>query len=654
MEKSLNEYLNTGASFYLKGEFKEASKVYSDGLLVFPQDPGLINNLAACFNELEEYEKAATNYEIALEINPKSAIFTNNLAVSQKHLGKTNLAIKNLKKASDLDPELEDPFYNLGNIYREKADYKKAISYYKKSISKNSTNPKVWNNLGITFREINDLPKAKVAYLKSLEVDPKYHEAYTGLMATLQELCLWEELSELREKIRKLDVLKANKKVKTITDPFFSVTYEQKPKDNLFYSQSWSSAISSRVEKSLKLSSKSHPRQIAQGDKLRLGFVSDGFRNFATGHNIVSLLENLSKLISVGFADKKFEVYAYSHGDNDKSEWRKRIEKTTNFRDISKLTDEEAARLIHSDKIDILFDLKGFTKNSRLQIFAHRPSHIQIAYLGFPGSTGADFIDYIIADRIVIPESEQVFFSEKVLYMPDCYRPLDGQATTYRPLDGQATYRPLDGQATTYRPLDGQATYRPLDSPEKQFTFSSFNNLYKIEPVVWGTWVEILINVPNSKLHLWNSNPHAKKQILEYAKRDGVVSQITFGETLAKHEHLLRLSSCDLALDTFTTNGHTTTVDNLIAGTPVITLKGNHFNSRVSASVLSSLNLNGLIVNNPIEYKTLAISLAKSPKKLRALRKKLTANRKKSSLFDMDKYTLDFEKLIAKANKNAR
>jgi predicted O-linked N-acetylglucosamine transferase (SPINDLY family) len=282
----------------------------------------------------------------------------------------------------------------------------------------------------------------------------------------------------------------------------------------------------------------------------------------------------------------------------------------------------EIAQLSRELGIDIAVDLKGFTQDSRTGIFAHRAVPIQVSYLGYPGTMGAEYMDYIVADKILIPEEAQQAYSEKIAYLPNSYQVNDRKRTI----------------------SDKQCTRQELGLPEKGFVFCCFNNNFKILPATYAGWMRILKAVEGSVLWLFQDNAWAVESLKQEATNHGVdPSRLVFAERMPLPEHLARHRQADLFLDTFPYNAHTTTSDALWAGLPVLTLMGNSFASRVAASLLNAIGLPELITNSQEEYESLAIALASNPEKLAALKQKLVNNRLTTPLFDTPQFTKDLE-----------
>ena len=274
--------------------------------------------------------------------------------------------------------------------------------------------------------------------------------------------------------------------------------------------------------------------------------------------------------------------------------------------------------------------MKGHTKGSRLEICALRPAPIQISYLGFPGSIGANFIDYLIADTTVIPPHEQKYYTEKILYLPNCYQPAGMQHIA------NLNYSRED-----------------FNIPQDAIVYCCFNQLCKIEEHVFMAWVEIIKQTPNSILWLLADNKIAMHNLQEIFRQQQLdPGRIIFSNRITKSQHLSRLKLADIALDTFIYNGHTTTTDALLAGIPVITTIGNHFASRVSASLLRACNLPELITKNIDEYKQLAISLGNNQHKLHSIITKLKATKHTAALFNAKQFALNIESIYTKVWKN--
>jgi predicted O-linked N-acetylglucosamine transferase (SPINDLY family) len=350
-------------------------------------------------------------------------------------------------------------------------------------------------------------------------------------------------------------------------------------------------------------------------EKIRIGCVSGEFRDQATSHLIVGVLEHHDK--------SSFEVHGFDNGWNDGSNIRRRIEAAIpTIIDIRSLNDGSAAAAIHGQQIDILINLNGYFGEERTGIFSERPAPIQVNYLGFPGTLGAPYMDYLIADRCVIPPDHQKFYAEKIVYLPECYQAND------------------DKKYISERIF----TRTECALPSEVFVFCCFNNSYKIVPDVFDCWMHILRRVEGSVLWLLEDNPTAAANLRREAAAKKVnPERLVFAKRMPLPDHLARHRLADLFLDTLPYNAHTTASDALWAGLPAITQIGDTFPGRVAASLLLTIGLGELITSRQEAYQGLAIELATNRQKLLTIKRKLAQYRLTSSLFDTQLFTRRIE-----------
>jgi len=584
-------YINKGAAFFSDGDISQAIKNFLKALEYNSNSIEASFNLGFCYQIQNNYQQAIFYFRKTLKLKPQDQEAANNLAMSLANYGAIMLykdpkrALECLMEANKIIPENSNILYNIGNAYQAMGKTEESMETIKKVI----------------------------------KIDPEFEHAYGQYYLRLRTFAYWDEAKKIFKKMKELSdaSLKLNKL--TSETPFVSVCNFEDPKRNFEIAKVWSKQdkdLVSNIKFSRKISKKK------AGELIRIGYLSYDFHDHATLHLLMGVLRLHNK--------KKFKIYAYSYGFPSESSYRRDAQKYVNvFRDIRLTSDLEAAEIINKDKIDILVDLKGHTSGCRLGIMALKPAPISVTWLGFPGTTGADYIDYILTDKIVTPPSEAKYYSEKIVYLPNTYQPTDNKQII----------------------SDRKFTRRNLGLPGDPdiIVFSSFNQTHKIEPEAFDVWMKILKKVPKSVLWLFVDNKIAANNLQKETKKRGVdAGRIFFANPLPKDEHLKRIALADIALDTFTYNGHTTTSDCLWAGVPVITLKGNHFASRVSASLLTAMWMNYLITNSKIEYERLAIELATNPKKLAAIHKSLIMNRESCALFDTQRFTSDLEKIYAK------
>ena len=418
------------------------------------------------------------------------------------------------------------------------------------------------------------------------------------------KICSWSDLAESLEDISKKVI--ANEKV---LQPFFLLSLND---DGVLHKNYSAMYIQSR-----------HPFNAVigpilkrpQSHKIRVGYFSADFHNHATGYLMAELFELHDK--------SQFELIGFSFGPIKNDEMRHRLVKSFDqFIEVGNKSDMEIAKLSRGLNIDIAVDLKGFTQGSRTGIFSYRAAPVQVNYLGYPGTMGTDYMDYIIADKTLIPSQSQKFYSEKVVYLPNSYQVNDSKRLI----------------------SDRQFTKQELGLSEHGFIFCCFNNNYKILTATFEGWMRILKAVEGSNLWLFQDNSWVVDNLKKEAEKRGVEpDRLVFAERLPSPDHLARHFQADLFLDTFPYNAHTTASDALWTGLPVLTLMGESFASRVAASLLNAVGLPELIASTHEEYEALAIELALNPMKLADIKLKLANNRMTTPLFDTLLFTKNIE-----------
>jgi protein O-GlcNAc transferase len=397
--------------------------------------------------------------------------------------------------------------------------------------------------------------------------------------------------------------------------PFAAIVRAEDPARHLAIARTWAEFY----ERQAARLAPSLPPAAAPGQRLRIAYLANSFRD----HPIAQLMLGLYRRHD----REKFHVSAYSYGADDGSRHRRRIAaEVDRFTDIAGLGDAAAAARIRADGIDILIDLNGYIEGARLAVAALRPAPIQIAYLGYPGTTGARFFDYILADRIVAPAEHAAHFAEAACRLPYCYLATDGE-------------QPI---------ATGPLSRADCGLPEDGFVFCSFNQSYKIDAATFTLWMRLLGRVRGSVLWLLRPNPAAERNLRAAAIAAGIgPARLIFAERLPKDRHLQRLGLADLALDTRIYNGHVSSVDALWAGVPLVAMRGRHFAARVAASLLEAIGLPELIAGDLAGYESFAIALAADRPRLAALRARLADRRENSPLFDTTRFTRDLERALA-------
>jgi len=591
---------NLGVILQDLGKFDDSIDSFNTALSLKPNYSEAYNNLAITYRKNKKLEEAVIFFNKAISLNPNYAEAYNNLATTLKEQGKTNEAIELFKKAISLKPSYAEAYYNMGKIQKEKNKLEESIKFYNKALSLKSDYFEAYYNIGIIFQEQNKLEEAIHYFNKALLIKPNYEKAQAQKLYQKAKICDWEKFNEDKQIIKKLG--KSNNAI----PPFTMLSLEDEPDNHLFRSKLY-------VKKNLyqKQISLKKEKQFSKNKLLRIGYFSADFQNHATMYLISEIFEKYNK--------ERFKVYVYSFGkSSDLDEIRQKLKKSVDvFRDVIDLNEKNIALLSREDKIDIAIDLKGYTRNSRPKIFAYRAAPIQINFLGYPGTTGADFMDYIIADKVIIPDNKKNSYSEKKIYLPYTYWP-----TSY-----------------SLSSLEKNFTKSEMNLPDNGFVFCCFNDSYKISPNEFNIWMSLLKKVPGSVLWLMESNKRAENNLNKEAKKCGIKSnRIIFAKKLPYSDHLARCKLGDLFLDTFNYNAHTTASDALWAGMPLVTKIGEGFTARVASSILKALDLPELVTKSEKEYEALIFEIATSSEKLVKIKKKLSENKLTKPLFNSEMF----------------
>ena len=593
-------YNNLATTLKEQGKTNEAIELFKKAISLKPSYAEAYYNMGIVYQEQSDFEIATKIYIKAIHINPNYAEAYNNLATTLKEQGKTNEAIELFKKAISLKPSYAEAYYNMGKIQKEKNKLEESIKFYNKALSLKSDYFEAYYNIGIIFQEQNKLEEAIDYFNKALLIKPNYEKAQAQKLYQKAKICDWEKFNEDKQIIKKLG--KSNNAI----PPFTMLSLEDEPDNHLFRSKLY--VKKNLYQKQIFLKKE---KQFSKNKLLRIGYFSADFQNHATMYLISEIFEKYNK--------ERFKVYVYSFGkSSDLDEIRQKLKKSVDvFRDVIDLNEKNIALLSREDKIDIAIDLKGYTRNSRPKIFAYRAAPIQINFLGYPGTTGADFMDYIIADKFIIPDNKKNSYSEKKIYLPYTYWP-----TSY-----------------SLSSLEKNFTKSEMNLPDNGFVFCCFNDSYKISPNEFNIWMNLLKKVPGSVLWLMESNKRAENNLNKEAKKRGIKSnRIIFAKKLPYSDHLARCKLGDLFLDTFNYNAHTTASDALWAGMPLVTKIGEGFTARVASSILKALDLPELVTKSDKEYEALIFEIATSSEKLVKIKKKLSQNKLTTPLFNSEMF----------------
>ncbi len=591
-----------------------------------------------------QWEDAGTVCTKILGAEPTHAPALHLLGIIAYRQGGRGVAIQFLRKAVASDPAFPVAFNDLGNILMEEGRTREAIAQYRRAIAIRPGYPEAHNNLGNACQIAGLVEDAVACYRQALDLSPGYAEAYRNLGSALRRLGRFQEavecfrsavslnpqyadaITQLLQEVRSLcdwglvDALTAQlvelvEAESAAVNPFVFLSLETTPRQQFLCARRWAAehldAAAARLPNPA-----AGPRR---GERITLGYLSADFQEHATAHLTAELFALHDRA--------RFRVIGYSYGADDGSPMRRKLAQTfDDFVDLEAASHSEAAQRIRNDGVDILVDLKGYTRDARPRIVALRPAPIQASYLGYPGTMGTDAVDYIIADPFVLPADQQANYSEKIVHLPDCYQAND----------------------STRRIAAHIPTRREVGLPESGFVFCCFNASDKFTPKVFDVWIRLLEAVPGSVLWILASNRVA----VENLKREGegrlagAAGRLVFAPTLPNPEHLARFAVADLFLDTLPYNAHTLASDALWGGCPVITCSGSTFPSRVAGSLLRAVGLPELVTDSLAGYESLALRMARNPADLGVLRNRLRSNRLAAPLFDSRRFTRHLESLF--------
>lgn len=584
---------------------------------ICPVEPNYYDNLAVVCESLFRPDLSAQALDISIAIRPVSPETHYAMGCALIRLGQYENAVSCLKRANAQGLSTPSLFVNMG-IALEKAGKPEEVKHLFEQVKHGmGDDPRVMNLLGEACRQTRDYFRAAHYFSGVLEKNPDDPRAVRNLVQQYQNLYEWENLARLAPKLDAITEKAIDSGEPVHERPFDNITRHAEPALNYLVASACAKEITEEIRKKTGgkiISFSGFPKK--KNKKIHIGYVSADFGSHPVGYLTRTLFENHDR--------EKFEVTGYSLGKAGNSPCMERIAKGCDrFVNLSGKTDMDAAYTIHHDQVDILVDLMGYTGDNRPGIFATRPAPVQVSFLGFPGTTGADFMDYLIADKTVFPEKEENFAAESLVYMPHTYQVNDR--------DQEISEKGF--------------TREGENLPEEKIVFCCFNREYKIEPRIFSIWMEILKQVENSVLWLLSVSPHAERNLQNHAKKHGVSPErLVFAKALPKNEHLARHSLADLVLDTRLYTGHTSTSDALFAGVPVLALTGKHFASRVSQSLLQAIGLEDLICPTLGEYQARAIDLGTHPEKLLSIRQRLSKNRMTEPLFDTRRYCRNLEK----------
>jgi len=590
-------------TLHRQGMLNEAEKIYHDILSIEPKQVDALHLTGLLNSQRGDYRKAVYFYNKALSYDPKFAGAYHNRAIALNSLGEHTQATDSFTKALTLDPKNSDTHYNLGSVLSTQNQHEDAIKHFKLAIKYKPNFIDAYNRLCIEFNRLNRPEEASIYLKKVIKVDPENYRALTTLALTTRIMCEWSHFDAFSTEISML----AN--TTDSIEPFYLFPWCDDPRIQFQCAQNHTqSAI-------LPGLSPINAIPDSNDKRIRIGYISRDFRNHVVAQMTIELFELHDR--------EKFEVFGFALGEHDDSEMRKHLVNAfDHFIEVGHHSDEEVAALIAEHNIHILVDLNGYSMGAHPRILAMRPAPVQVNYLGYIGTMGADFIDYIIVDDFSVPYNLQPYFTEKLVHLP-CYMANDKRRTI--------------SHETPSR--------NDVGLPEQGFVFCCFNTSYKITPQIFDIWMRCLNQVPDSVLWLMRENSVVEKNLRNEAQARGIDPQrLIFAPRTNAPNHLARQRLADLFLDTLPVNAGATACDALWIGLPLLTCPGNTFVSRMAGGLVHAAGLPELVANSLDDYEALAIQLAREPEKLQPLRNRLIANRETCLLFDSDQFRNNIEK----------
>ena len=587
------------------GQAEAAAALFGQVLAIDPANAHALYSLGLLAMNAGDLAQALQWCDTGIAANPPFAPLHYLQGAVLQAAGRKDDALRAFDAALERQPAYVEVLLNSGALLRSMFRHREALERFNHILAFEPDHTGALANCGILLSEFRQSETAIRMFERLTTIAPDYDYGLGLLFYEQMHICDWRSFDMLTEQI--VQGVRAGKRV---CKSLALMSASDQAADHL---------QAARIFARHHCPSAATPMWAGEKyrhTRIRLAYVSPDLREHPVGHLMAGIFERHDHT--------QFETIAISLGIDDQSRLRSRIRASfDHFIDASTLLPEQIARLMRDMEVDIAVDLGGYTSDTKTAIFAHRPAPVQVNYLGYPGSMGTPYHDVIIADRHVIPPTSQQHYSERVVYLPDSYLPIDNGI----------------------RIAEQSPTRQDCGLPDGAFVFCAFSHDYKISPPVFAVWMDLLAQVPDSVLWLATRNEAARRNLrLQAQARDIAPERLVFAERLPRVEdHLARYRQADLFLDTHPYNAHTTAADALMAGLPVLTYEGSAFPSRVAASLLRSAGLADMVMASLADYAARALALARAPAELAAIRARLADNQVGQPLFDTDRFCRNLE-----------
>jgi predicted O-linked N-acetylglucosamine transferase (SPINDLY family) len=604
---------NRGAALHELRRFEEASSSYQRALALKPDYAQALNNLGVTFHELERYDEALACHERAIALLPDLADAHDNRGVTLRALRRLEEALASHRRALDIEPCYAKALANQGTVLCDLRRHRDALACYERALALEPL-AKTYRNEAACLEELGELEDAVASYGRAFSLEPDGSFLLGEWRHARMQICDWTDAEA--DQARLISGLEQGR---SVVSPFAALSLLNRPELQRRAAEIWTR--SECAPRRPKPPPGPHPHH----EKMRLGYFSADFRTHALTALTAEMFETHDR--------SSFELTAFSLGPDVRDATRARLERAFDrFLPLACTSDEDVAALARRLEIDIAVDLGGYTRGARPRIFALRAAPVQVSYLGFLGTMGASFSDYLIADHVIIPTQSRQDYAEQIAYLP-----------SYHPNDSRRAIAPRT-------PARAE-----LGLPPSGFVYCCFNAHYKLNSETLDSWARVLSAVPHSVLFLLGGNAAAERNLRRSATDRGIAPErLVFGRRLPFEEYIPRYRAADLFLDTLPYNAGATASDALWAGLPVLTCIGETFASRVAASLLTATGLPELIAPDRRSYEDLAIGLAVDAPRLLAMRNRLAAARQTALLFDTASFTRNLEALYRRMYERSR